>query len=89
MKRKFIKYYHTEAKKLINKKLIDKISKATEPDYTQFKHDEILLHNFKIVSSRIILADDSNRAERTLKRAKEAGMGQFKKISAKEIETLK
>jgi len=48
-KRKFIKYYHTEAKKLINKKLIDKISKATEPDYTQFKHDEILLHNFKIV----------------------------------------
>ena len=91
-KRNFLKYYHTEAKKLINKQLIDKINKALS--YTQawvphLGHDEILLHNFKIVSSRIILADNSDEAERTLKRAKEAGMGQFKKISAKEIEHLK
>ena len=43
-KREFIKYYHTEAKKLINKQLIDKINKATGTDYIQFKHDEILLH---------------------------------------------
>ena len=91
-KRNFLKYYHTEAKKLINKKLIDKINKALSYQATwtpHLGHDEILLHNFKIVSSRIILADDSKMAERTLKRAKEAGMGQFKKISAKEIEHLK
>ena len=89
-KRNFLKYYHTEAKKLINKQLIDKINKAlSNKIYRHLGHDEILLHNFKIVSSRIILADVSKQAEKTLKRAKEAGMGQFKKISAKEIEHLK
>jgi len=90
-KRNFLKYYHTEAKKLINKQLIDKINKAVSGKgwISHLGHDEILLHNFKIVSSRIILADNSDKAEKTLKRAKEAGMGQFKKISAKEIETLK
>ena len=91
-KRNFLKYYHTEAKKLINKQLIDKINKALSYEQAwvpHLGHDEILLHNFKIVSSRIILADDSGTAERTLKRAKKAGMGQFKKISAKEIEHLK
>ena len=90
-KRNFLKYYHTEAKKLINKQLIDKINKAVSGKgwISHLGHDEILLHNFKIVSSRIILADNSKMAEKTLKRAKEAGMGQFKKISAKEIETLK
>ena len=90
-KRNFLKFYHTEAKKLINKQLIDKINKALSAKawITHLGHDEILLHNFKIVSSRLILADDSGTAERTLQRAKAAGMGQFKKISAKEIETLK
>ena len=91
-KRNFLKYYHTEAKKLINKQLINKINKAVSyeaPWVPHLGHDEILLHNFKIVSSRIILADDSGTAERTLQRAKAAGMGQFKKISAKEIEHLK
>ena len=91
-KRNFLKYYHTEAKKLINKQLIDKINKALSHQATwtpHLGHDEILLHNFKIVSSRLILADDSGTAERTLQRAKAAGMGQFKKISAKEIEHLK
>ena len=90
-KRNFLKYYHTEAKKLINKQLIDKINKAVSGKgwISHLGHDEILLHNFKIVSSRIILADNSDKAEKTLKRAKEAGMGQFKKISAKEIEHLK
>ena len=90
-KRNFLKYYHTEAKKLINKQFIDKINKAVSYESAwvpHLGHDEILLHNFKIVSSRIILADNSKMAEKTLKRAKEAGMGQFKKISAKEIEHL-
>ena len=90
-KRNFLKYYHTEAKKLINKSLIDKINKALSGKgwVPYLGHDEILLHNFKIVSSRIILGDGDKMAERTLNRAKEAGMGQFKKISAKEIEHLK
>ena len=90
-KRKFLKFYHGEAKKLINKQLIDKINKAVSYDapwVPHLGHDEILLHNFKIVSSRIILGD-GDKAEKTLKRAKKAGMGQFKKISAREIEHLK
>ena len=90
-KRNFLKFYHGEAKKLINKQFIDKINKAAshETSWTpHLGHDEILLHNFKIVSSRIILGD-GDKAEKTLKRAKKAGMGQFKKISAREIEHLK
>ena len=87
-KRKFIKYYHTEAKKLINKKLIDKISKATEPDYTQFKHDEILLHNFKIVNSKLIRSSDPDKAEKMWKNAEEAGMTKFDVIDQYEVAKL-
>ena len=84
-KRKFIKYYHTEAKKLINKKLIDKISKATEPDYTQFKHNEILLHNFKIVNSKLIRSSDPDKAEKMWKNAEKAGMTKFDWIDQSEV----
>ena len=84
-KREFIKYYHTEAKKLINKKLIDKISKATEPDYTQFKHDEILLHNFKIVNSKLIRSSDPDKAEKMWKNAEKAGMTKFDVIDYSEV----
>ena len=87
-KRKFIKYYHTEAKKLINKKLIDKISKATEPDYTQFKHDEILLHNFKIVNSKLIRSSDPDKAEKMWKNAEKAGMTKFDVIDQYEVAKL-
>jgi hypothetical protein len=87
-KRKFIKYYHTEAKKLINKQLIDKISKATEPDYTQFKHDEILLHNFKIVNSKLIRSKDGDKAEKMWKNAEKAGMTKFDVIDQEEIVKL-
>ena len=87
-KRKFIKYYHTEAKKLINKKLIDKISKATEPDYTQFKHDEILLHNFKIVNSKLIRSSDPDKAEKMWKNAEKAGMTKFDVIDYSEVASI-
>jgi len=87
-KRKFIKYYHTEAKKLINKQLIDKISKATEPDYTQFKHDEILLHNFKIVNSKLIRSSDPDKAEKMWKNAEKAGMTKFDVIDQSEVAKL-
>ena len=87
-KRKFIKYYHTEAKKLINKKLIDKISKAAEPDYTQFKHDEILLHNFKIVNSKLIRSSDPDKAEKMWQNAEEAGMTKFDVIDQSEVAKL-
>jgi len=87
-KQKFIKYYHTEAKKLINKQLIDKISKATGTDYIQFKHDEILLHNFKIVNSKLIRSSDPDKAEKMWRNAEEAGMTKFDVIDQSEVAKL-
>ena len=87
-KRKFIKYYHTEAKKLINKQLIDKINKATGTDYIQFKHNEILLHNFKIVNSKLIRSSDPDKAEKMWKNAEKAGMTKFDVIDQSEVANL-
>jgi len=87
-KRKFIKYYHTEAKKLINKQLIDKINKATGTDYIQFKHNEILLHNFKIVNSKLIRSSDPDKAEKMWKNAEKAGMTKFDVIDQSEVAKL-
>ena len=88
-KRKFIKYYHTEAKKLVNKQLIDKINKAvSRPGLKAFQHDEILLHNFKIVNSKLIRSSDSDKAEKMWKNAEKAGMTHFDVIDQEEISNL-
>ena len=89
-KRKFIKYYHTEAKKLINKQLIDKINKAVSSvdSLRAFGHDEILLHNFKIVNSKLILSSDPDIAEKMWKNAEKAGMTKFDVIDQSEVAKL-
>ena len=88
-KRKFIKYYHTEAKKLVNKQLIDKINKAvSRPGLKAFQHDEILLHNFKIVNSKLIRSSDPDKAEKMWKNAEEAGMTKFDVIDQSEVAKL-
>ena len=88
-KRKFIKYYHTEAKKLINKQLIDKINKAVSwVGPKAFQHDEILLHNFKIVNSKLIRSSDPDKAEKMWKNAEEAGMTKFDVIDQSEVAKL-
>jgi len=93
-KRKFIKYYHTEAKKLINKKLIDKINTAVSIEglvgwtRSAFAHDEILLHNFKIINSKLIRSSDPDKAEKMWKNAEEAGMTKFDVIDQEEIANL-
>jgi len=89
-KREFIKYYHTEAKKLINKKLIDKINKAvswysSDKYELPFGHDEILLHNFKIVNSKLIRSSDPDKAEKMWKNAEKAGMTKFDVIDYSEV----
>ena len=89
-KRKFIKYYHTEAKKLINKQLIDKINKAVSSvdSLRAFGHDEILLHNFKIVNSKLIRLIDPDKAEKMWKNAEKAGMTKFDVIDQSEVAKL-
>ena len=88
-KRKFIKYYHTEAKKLINKQLIDKINKAVSwVGPKAFQHDEILLHNFKIVNSKLIRSSDPDIAEKMWKNAEKAGMTKFDVIDQEDVAEL-
>ena len=89
-KRKFIKYYHTEAKKLINKQLIDKINKAVSSvdSLRAFGHDEILLHNFKIVNSKLIRSSDPDNAEKMWKNAEKAGMTKFDVIDQEKVANL-
>ena len=88
-KRKFIKYYHTEAKKLINKQLIDKINKAVSwVGPKAFQHNEILLHNFKIVNSKLIRSSDPDKAEKMWKNAEKAGMTKFDVIDQSEVAKL-
>ena len=92
-KRKFIKYYHTEAKKLINKQLINKINKAvswygSDKYELPFGHDEILLHNFKIVNSKLIRSSDPDKAEKMWKNAEKAGMTKFDVIDQYEVAKL-
>ena len=89
-KREFIKYYHTEAKKLINKQLINKINKAvswygSDKYERPFGHDEILLHNFKIVNSKLIRSSDPDKAEKMWKNAEKAGMTKFDVIDYSEV----
>ena len=92
-KREFIKYYHTEAKKLINKQLINKINKAvswygSDKYELPFGHDEILLHNFKIVNSKLIRSSDPDKAEKMWKNAEKAGMTKFDVIDQSEVAKL-
>ena len=92
-KREFIKYYHTEAKKLINKQLINKINKVvswygSDKYERPFGHDEILLHNFKIVNSKLIRSSDPDKAEKMWKNAEKAGMTKFDVIDQYEVAKL-
>ena len=92
-KRKFIKYYHTEAKKLINKKLINKINDTfswyvSDKYELPFGHDEILLHNFKIVNSKLIRSSDPDKAEKMWINAEKAGMTKFDIIDQYEVAKL-
>jgi len=92
-KREFIKYYHTEAKKLINKKLINKINDTfswyvSDKYERPFGHDEILLHNFKIVNSKLIRSSDPDKAEKMWKNAEKAGMTKFDVIDQSEVAKL-
>ena len=92
-KRNFLKFYHTEAKKLINKKLINKINDTfswyvSDKYELPFGHDEILLHNFKIVNSKLIRSSDPDKAEKMWKNAEKAGMTKFDVIDYSEVASI-
>lgn len=88
-KRKLIKYYYDEAKKLINTRLIEQMNDAVKwSDYEQFSHNEVLIHNFKITGSKLIRSSDPDKAEKMWKKAEKAGMTRFDVIDQADVEKL-
>ena len=89
IKRQFLNYYYAEAKKLVNKPLIDKINKALGwRDNQNISHNEILLHNFKIVKTRMIRSEDPDKAVKMWGRAEEAKLTHLDIIEEGEIHSL-
>ena len=90
-KRKFIKFYHQEAKKIINSKLIKamQIDISYEPSSVMnFNHNEILIHDFKIKNSKLIRSSDPDKAEKMWKNAEASGMTKFDVIDQADVEKL-
>lgn len=58
-KAQFIKFYFEEAKKLTTKDLLKKIKESITKNYSdKYTNDEVLLHNFKVKSIKLILDTD-------------------------------
>ena len=88
-KRKFMKFYYDEAKKLVNRPLIDKINKALGwRDNQNISHNEILVHNFKIVNTKLLVSEESDKAEKMWKQADEKGILDWDVIQAGDIPHL-
>ena len=89
VKKQFLNYFYAEAKKLVNKPLIDKINTALGwRDNQNISHNEILLHNFKIIDTKLIINEESDREEKMWTRADKAGMGDLHIIYEGEVYDL-
>ncbi len=97
-KRKFIKWYFDNSKNIMNKKFITQLMNAIPedhvPQFARMSHNEVLLHNFKIIRSRLIVKGDTvshglEIDQQRLVKAKRLGMHKFKTINFKEIAKLK
>jgi len=89
-KREFIKFYHQEAKKIITSKLIEAMQiDISYNDIANFNHNEVLIHNFKIINSKLIRSSDPDKAEKMWKKAEDAGMTKFDVIDASDVEKIK
>ena len=90
-KKEFIKFYHQQAKKIINSSLIKamQIDISYEPSSVMdFNHNEVLIHNFKITNSKLIRSSDPDKAEKMWKKAEAAGMTKFDVIDATDVEKI-
>ena len=89
VKRQFLNYYYAEVKKIVNKQLIDRINKALGwRDNQNISHNEILLHNFKIVDTKLMLNEENDRQEKMWQRADKAGVSHFKVIDEYDVYQL-
>jgi hypothetical protein len=53
-----------------------------------FDHDEILLHNFKIVNTKLIRSSDWDQAEKMWNNAEEAGLENHDVIDQEDVANL-
>lgn len=90
IKRQFMKYYYDESKKLVNSALISKINKALGwRDDENLSHNEILVHNIKIIDTKLILSEESDVQEKMWENADAAGMTKFDVIDAADIADMR
>ena len=88
-KREFIKYYHQEAKKIINSTLIKAMQNdISYNDVMGFNHNEVLIHDFKITNSKLIRSSDPDKAEKMWNNATKNGMTKFDVIDQKDVENI-
>jgi len=88
-KKEFIKFYHQEAKKIINSSLIKAMQNdISYNDIMGHNHNEILIHDFKITNSKLIRSSDPDKAEKMWSNAEAAGMTSFAVIDAAEVEKI-
>ncbi len=78
-KKEFIKWYFDTSKKLITKKLLDKIKISIENKNSSYTNNEILLHNFKIIEVQIV-ADNEEIANHIKNSLEAEGLSIPKKI---------
>ena len=89
IKKKFLNYYYAEAKKLVNKQLIERINKTLGwRDNQNISHNEILLHNFRIVETRMIRSEDPDKAAKMWQRAVDTNLTHLDIIEEGEIHSL-
>ena len=93
IKKQFLNYYYAEAKKLVNKTLIDKLNKALgwrdqQGVWNNITHNEILLHNFTILNTELILSEENDRQEKMWERADAANIQGFDVIDEWDVYQL-
>ena len=89
-KKKFMAYYYDESKKLVKKSLIDRINKALGwRDNQNISHNEILVHNFKIIDTKLIRSEDPDVEAKMWERAAKERLQKLKVIDAADIANLK
>ena len=89
-KRKFMRFYYDKAKKLVRKPLIDKINRALGWRNNQnLSHNEILVHDFKIVNTKLIVSEESIKSDRMFERARKEELLHWDTIQASDVANLR
>jgi hypothetical protein len=93
-KSEFVKFYIDETKKLLTdstmKAIMDEIEKLNVEQGLDANHNEILLHNYKVIDIKIIKSSDPSKYETLKKNAERAGINisKYKTIDQHDLAKL-